>query len=407
MTVETILKEVPLFSLLPSEALANLVKTGHTRSFETGQVVCEEGDVTDTMYIILDGQLRVFKHDGEGNEVDIALLKAGDFFGEMAMLDGKPRSATVACLTDCHLFMLDRLAFMSLLLHADTQIVFFSIISALVQRVRTVSKRVFEEEMTQRTLQAEMEAERHRSLAQMVAGVAHELNTPLGIVNTAVDLIAKRVQSDTLTTLLSHDKAAQKVLVDMQEAAHLATRNISRAHKLVENFKKISVNQLTAIRETVDLPTLVQDILELFRINTRRAKLRIEVNDHLPEGHKAWVGYPGHLTQVLTNLLFNIERYAYPNQSGGTIEIGLRSEPEREPAYFVLTVQDFGQGIAPENLTHIFDPFFTTGRGQGGTGLGLAIVHGIVTEALKGSIGVESEVDQGTTFTVTFPQIVP
>ena len=103
-----------------------------------------------------------------------------------------------------------------------------------------------------------MEAERHRSLAQMVAGVAHELNTPLGVVNTAVDMIAKRVQSDTLATPLTHDKAAQKVLADMQEAAHLATRNISRAHTLVENFKKISVNQLTAIRETVDLPTLIK-----------------------------------------------------------------------------------------------------------------------------------------------------
>jgi signal transduction histidine kinase len=152
---------------------------------------------------------------------------------------------------------------------------------------------------------------------------------------------------------------------------------------------------------------LVQDILELFRINACQAKLQIEVYDHLPEGHKAWSGYPGHLTQVLTNLLFNIEKYAYPNQSGGTIEIGLRVDSELEPTYFVLTVQDFGQGIAPENLAQIFTPFFTTGRGQGGTGLGLAIVHNIVTDALKGTIAVESELNEGTTFTVIFPQTIP
>ena len=407
MTIGTILKKVPLFSLLPVEALDGLIRSGHTLSFEQGQIVCEEGEESDAMYVILDGQLRVFKHDGEGREVEIALLKAGDFFGEMAMLDSQPRSATVTCLTACHLFMLDRLTFMSLLLHADTQTVFFSIISALVKRVRAVSKRVFEEELAQRTLQAEMEAERHRSLAQMVAGVAHELNTPLGVVNTAVDMIAKRVQSDTLATPLTHDKAAQKVLADMQEAAHLATRNISRAHKLVENFKKISVNQLTAIRETVDLPTLINDILELFRINARQAKLQITVNDDLLEGHKAWSGYPGHLTQVLTNLLFNIERYAYPEQSGGLIEIGLRAEAEQAVPHFVLTVQDFGQGIASKNLAYIFDPFFTTGRGQGGSGLGLAIVHNIVTDALKGTIVVESELDAGTSFTMTFPQMIP
>lgn len=370
-------------------------------------MVCEEGDVTDAMYIILDGQLRVFKHDGQGNEVDIAMLKAGDLFGEMAMLDSKPRSATVACLTSCHLFMLDRLAFVSLLLHANTQTAFFSIISALVKRVRAVSKKYFEEELAQRTLQAKMEAERHRALTEMVAGVAHELNTPLGVINTAVDMIAKRVHNDTLAAPLSHDPEAQKFLADIQEAVHLDTRNISRAHKLVQNFKKISVNQLTANRETINLSTLVQDILELFKINARQANLQIKINDHLPEGYKTWIGYPGHLTQVLTNLLFNIERYAYPDQSGGLIEIGLKLDREGEPASFVLTVQDFGRGIAPENLSQIFTPFFTTGRGQGDTGLGLAIVRNIVTDVLKGTIVVESEVDQGTTFTVTFPQIIP
>lgn len=110
---------------------------------------------------------------------------------------------------------------------------------------------------------------------------------------------------------------------------------------------------------------------------------------------------------MLTNLLFNIEKHAYPNQSGGTIEIGLRLNDERKSTNFVLTVQDFGRGIAPENLPQLFTPFFTTGRSKGGTGLGLAIVHNIVTEALKGSIVVESELDKGTKFVVTFPQIVP
>ncbi|MCP4935506.1 MAG: HAMP domain-containing histidine kinase, partial [bacterium] len=215
------------------------------------------------------------------------------------------------------------------------------------------------------------------------------------------------LQSDKITIPLKGNQAAQKLLDEMQEASHLALRNIDRAHKLVQNFKKISVNQLTVTRETTDLPTLAQDILELFRINARKANLQIQVNDQLPETQKSWSGYPGHLTQVLTNLLFNIERYAYPNQRGGKIEIGLSVDDENEPVSFVMTVQDFGRGIDPDHLAQVFAPFFTTGRGRGGSGLGLAIVHNIVTTALKGNISVESQLDEGTTFTVTFPQIIP
>jgi signal transduction histidine kinase len=236
----------------------------------------------------------------------------------------------------------------------------------------------------------------------MVAGVAHELNTPLGIVNTAVDMIEKRIQNEKLAAPLSENKEAQAILADMKEAAHLASRNIDRAHHLVQQFKKISVNQLTAERETVVLPTLVEDTLELFKLNARQANLEVQFHDQLPEGERVWQGYPGYLTQVLTNLLFNIERYAYPEGRGGVIEIVLRADKN----CFVLTVQDFGRGIASEHLDQIFTPFFTTGRSKGGTGLGLAIVKNIMIDLLKGAISVESELEKGTTFTMTFPQVI-
>jgi signal transduction histidine kinase len=406
MSVESILHDVPLFSLLPPVSVEALVKKGQVRSFEAGYVVCKEGDEADSMYVILDGRLRVFKEDDEGNEVDLAVRKQGDFVGEMALLDGDPRSATVVCLTPCRLFTLDRPAFIELLLDDKSQIMSFSFLTALVQRVRFASKRYFEEELAQRTLQAEMEAERHRALAQMVAGVAHELNTPLGIVNTAVDMIEKRVRNEKLAAPLSDNKEAQAILAQMQEAAHLASRNIERAHHLVQHFKKVSVSQLTAVRETVILPALVEDGLELFRINARQAKLEIKFHNHLLDGSSVWQGYPGHLTQVLTNLLFNIERYAYPDGAGGVVEIGLRTDEWRESVCYVLTVQDFGRGIEPEHLSQIFTPFFTTGRSKGGSGLGLAIVKNIVTDVLKGAIAVESELNKGTTFTVTFPQVI-
>ena len=216
--------------------------------------------------------------------------------------------------------------------------------------------------------------------------------------------LATRVQSEVLAVPASGNPEAQRAMADVHEAADLALRNIDRAHQLVESFKKISVNHLTTRRETVDLPTLVHEIVELFSINARQAKLQIDVSNQLPTGRSTWSGYPGLLTQVLTNLLFNSERHAYPHHNGGRITIGLTLDPDS--AAFVLSVQDLGQGIEPENLDRIFDPFFTTGRSQGGTGLGLAIVHSIVTEELGGTIRVDSALNEGATFTVTFPQTV-
>lgn len=406
MTVETYLREVSLFRMLPAESLTALVKQGEVLEFAAEQVVCWEGEESDAMYVILNGSVRVFKQDDDGTEIDLNVQKQGECFGELALLDSQPRSATIVCLSPCRLFKLEKAAFMNLLLNPDTQSMALSILSVLVQRVRVLTEKYFDKQLAQRTLNAKMEAERHRSLAQMVAGVAHELNTPLGVVNTAVNMIEKRVQHDAITTMLNGDQTAQRILADMQEASVLAQRNIERAHKLVQNFKKISVSQLVADRETVDISALLLDILDLFKINARNAQLTIVVNDSLRYDQKDWTGYPGHLTQVLMNFLFNIERYAYPDQRGGMIHVGLASDNERTPPLFVLTVQDQGVGIPPENLPHVFDPFFTTGRSKGGTGLGLAIVHNMVTEALYGSIEVDSEMGKGTCFRVTFPQVI-
>ena len=117
----------------------------------------------------------------------------------------------------------------------------------------------------------------------------------------------------------------------MKEAANLADRHIERAHHLVQHFKKVSVGDLAAVRETVDLPALVRDGLELFRINARQSGLEINFDNQLAAGEATWQGYTGPLTQVLLNLLFNIERYAYPDGYGGVVEIELRADRRREP----------------------------------------------------------------------------
>jgi signal transduction histidine kinase len=253
----------------------------------------------------------------------------------------------------------------------------------------------------ERLVREEAESARHRSVAQMVAGVAHEINTPLGIINTAADLITQRLSSP-LMSALAETPEGKDLLDDLRTAGSLITRNVARADKLVQDFKKVSVNQITNVKEKVDLAQVVAQTVDLFRVTARQAKMEIEIANRIPHPLAEWHGYPGSLSQVLLNLLSNAQRYAYPGGAGGKVEITLDADAES----FRMGVRDFGSGIRPEDLPRVFDPFFTTGRGAGGSGLGLAIVYNIVTALLKGTIAIESTPGQGTVVTITVPRIV-
>jgi signal transduction histidine kinase len=204
--------------------------------------------------------------------------------------------------------------------------------------------------------------------------------------------------------LVQRNTESADLLDELIEAATLLKGNLQRAHKLVQNFKKVSVNQLTDTLESVALPGLVQDVIDLFQINARKAKLTITIDNQL-QTTTPWHGYPGYFTQVLLNLLTNIERYAY-GPHGGPVAIDLADAELARQAAFQVTVRDYGAGIDPQHLPHIFEPFFTTGRAQGGTGLGMAIVYNLVTEALRGTIGITSVPAHSTSVTVTIPTII-
>ena len=266
-------------------------------------------------------------------------------------------------------------------------------------------KRFREQEQSYReqALRDQATMERHRSLAQMVAGVAHEINTPLGIACTAASIIDKRLSSSQTAELFKRNNNDKELLADILEAAALLKNNVVRAHKLVENFKKISVSQITETKETIDIITLITDILNLFKINARQANLDITIDTSNINGKKEWHGYAGYFTQVIMNLLQNIERYAYANGQGGKVYIAVADSNDQQ---FIICVRDFGKGIISENIDKVFDPFFTTGRGKGGSGLGLAIVHNIVRTALQGSIEVTSEINKGTMFCITIPKFI-
>jgi signal transduction histidine kinase len=402
--VKADLRKVPFLQPLTDVQAAQLADRGRQVPARAGEVLFNKGDSGDCMYAILAGSVQIYLDDREGHKAVLGVLEAGDFFGEMALLDGDSRSASAAAITDCELFRLDRDAFLDLL--ATSPALRSQLLIDLAQRIRVTDERYLQEEIARQTLRADIERERHRALAQMVAGVAHEVNTPLGIINTAASIMKRELTSDTAVTLAAAPKA-KALFEDLLETTDLMQRNITRAHGLIQSFKTLSISEVADTKETLALPEVINEILALFSIQARQAGLEVEFKNDLPPDQQSWVGFRGVLSRVLLNLLTNVERYAYPAGTGGNVTVGLTLQ-ERLPApSFALTVRDWGAGISAEHLPRIFEPFFTTGRGRGGAGLGLAMVYNLVTAALHGTIEATSVPGEGTTITVTFPQVVP
>jgi signal transduction histidine kinase len=190
---------------------------------------------------------------------------------------------------------------------------------------------------------------------------------------------------------------------DIAESLELMRLNVERASLLVQGFKKISISQLKDERELLDICEVIEETVALVLASLKRSQIQVKFHNKLTPEQKKWMGSRGFLSQVLINLLINVERYAYPNGMGGIVDVTIKMEDE---GHYYLTVKDYGTGIPKEVQEHIFEPLFTTGQSIGGTGLGLAIVHNLVTNALGGEIKLESEVGQGTEFIIIFPKII-
>jgi signal transduction histidine kinase len=396
------LERIPFFRHLDERELDGLAGSGRRRDCDAGETIFREGDEPDGMYVVLAGAVKLVRRDPADGEMQVAVFKAGGYFGEPALLEGRARAATAVTLEPCELLLIDRTEFLARLRNAEPDVLVRAL-GALSRATREATERMWEQELARERLHAEMEINRHRALAQMVAGVAHELNTPLGLAHTAADMIEKRCRATVLAERVDGVPAARRVLDDVLEASGLLRRNVVRAHSLVEAFKQVSVRQLSDAVETVDAAQVVADVVSLFEVSAREAQLAVRVEDRRDCDAPRWTGSPSQLTQVLLNLLTNVERYAYPDGRGGEVEIALATVRWDSAPAVELTVRDFGRGVKAEHRRQIFEPFFTTGRGRGGTGLGMTIVHGLVTSAMGGTIAVDSEPGRGTAVKVTLP----
>lgn len=381
------------FRNLDDTQLAVLAGRGGSRTARAGEVVCRPGDDSDGLYVVVTGRVTISRPDHEGHLVELGERGPGGSFGEPGLLDPTPRSAMVTATEPSRFFVLSRPAFLAFM--AEVPDAMPGLLAGIGTQLRLTQEALFAESVKEHALQAELHAGRYRMLAQLVAGVAHEINTPLGIITTAASILAQ-----DLADLVCDAGPITGPIEDAIEAAGLISSNLERATRLVERFKSLSTSQAITVVEDVDLTAVVDDVLALYGPKARAAHLSIEVRDERTDPEQPWVGNPGSLAEALLNLLSNVERYAYPGQAGGRVEIVLAGGN----GHLDVTVRDFGRGIAPENLDKVWEPFYTTGRTIGGTGLGLAVVNNLVTDGLHGRAEIRSKVGEGTAVHLHFPR---
>jgi len=248
-----------------------------------------------------------------------------------------------------------------------------------------------------------VQQEKLASLGALVAGVAHEINTPVGIAVSCASHLSDATAR--LTGLVERGELGRgeftRYLSTAADTTALVLANCERAAQLINSFKQVAVDRASAERRCFDLGAYVQETLLSLQPNLKRGQHGVEVD--CPPGIEV-EGYPGALSQILTNLVMNAITHGFEEGRPGRLRIAV-TQPD--PDTVRLVHADDGRGIPAEHLAHIFEPFFTTRRSEGGSGLGLHIVHNLVVGALKGSIAVESTPGQGTTFTLTFPRVAP
>lgn len=243
-----------------------------------------------------------------------------------------------------------------------------------------------------------IQSEKMAALGGLVAGVAHEINTPVGVGVTAASHLKQITEQfrELCTTGAPRRKDMTDYLEDMTEAADILLKNLERASQLIKSFKQVSVDQASETRRTFNARQYLSEVLLSMnpRLKKTRHEIRVDCDDYVEID-----GYPGAFAQIITNLVMNSLVHAFEPDSAGMIDISIHKQADN----IHLTYSDNGRGIPAEHLPKIFDPFFTTKRGCGGTGLGLSVVYNIVVQNFGGTIACTSEAGQGTTFSVQFP----
>ncbi|SNS21752.1 PAS domain S-box-containing protein [Humidesulfovibrio mexicanus] len=244
-----------------------------------------------------------------------------------------------------------------------------------------------------------VESEKMASLGGLVAGVAHEINTPVGVGVTAASHLEARTQGLLAEYRSGGLKRAslEEYLGVCDESTRMILSNLRRAAELIRSFKQVAVDRSTEERRSFKLRAYLDEVLLSLRPHLKKTEHEVVL---ICDPELTLDSYPGALSQVVTNLVMNSLVHAFEPGVAGRITITALEKGR----YVLLIYADDGAGIAPEHLDKIFEPFYTTRRGKGGTGLGLHILYNLVTQKLGGEVRCESQPGRGATFTLTLPQ---
>ncbi|NER37627.1 MAG: response regulator [Oscillatoria sp. SIO1A7] len=250
-----------------------------------------------------------------------------------------------------------------------------------------------------KTTQSQLiEAEKMASLGSLVAGVAHEINTPVGNGLIAASTLANETKFFAADFEVGKLKRSSlKAYLDKAgHCSELILRNLHRAGELVVSFKQVAVDQSSLEKRVFQVKEYLEKTILSLEPQLKQTEHSLTVG-----GDETLMmdSYPGALSQVATNLVMNSIAHAYPSGGGGHLQFRVSRQSDRA----TIEYNDDGCGIPEKNLGKIFDPFFTTARSQGGSGLGLHIVYNLVSQKLQGQIRCESEVGLGTKFILDLP----
>lgn len=243
-----------------------------------------------------------------------------------------------------------------------------------------------------------VQSEKMASLGSLVAGISHEINTPVGIGVTAVtylsecvDILAKEVDNKTLT-----QSKMMSFIKDANHSCNLLTSNLNKASQLIQSFKDIAVDQTSEAVRDVNLVSYLNEV-----ITSLQPKLKRTAHKVLIEGDKEIVIHcrAGALSQMFTNLILNSIIHAFDGIEKGVMTFSFQTDN----ANVYINYKDNGNGLSESDLGQLFEPFFTTKRGQGGSGLGTHILYNLVTQSFNGEITARSAIGEGLEYAINFP----
>ena len=300
--------------------------------------------------------------------------------------------------------MLNVLGKVSMILGSNTDITDLIEAQEEIQNLHVKEKATLEKMVDERTeelktaMEELIEKEKMASLGGLVSGIAHEINTPLGVSVSAASYL--KSINDQILGLMTEGKMTKTQLTEyfhnMDETAKILNTNLYRASELVKSFKEISVNQISEDRSYFNFSEYLNMILLSLKHEYKNSGNEIEVScdDQLIIN-----SYPGVFAQIFTNLVMNALIHGLSKRENGLIRIEVKKELDQLFIHF----SDNGSGITDTDLSKIFEPFFTTNRSKGGSGLGLNVVYNLVTGKLKGKITCKSVIGEGTHFYIRLP----